>query len=188
MDKKYLRILAVDDEKLILDLMMQTLGSSHSFSKGSEAEHHYNLSVFQQGPEAVEAVQMSVQENQPFSVAFIDIHMPPRPDGVWTAKRIRDLDSDICIVLVTGFSGIDLLEMTRRIPPPDKLLYVEKPFLPQEIWQFAHSLSARWQAERELRAIRSGLEDMVEERTSALLRANEQLKTEIENRSRADTP
>jgi len=57
----------------------------------------------QQGDEAVDAVKSSIEEDRPFSVAFIDIRMPPGPDGVWTAEHIRALDSNIEIVIITGY-------------------------------------------------------------------------------------
>ncbi|GAA3269177.1 hypothetical protein GCM10020258_41510 [Sphingomonas yabuuchiae] len=57
-----------------------------------------------QGLEAVAAVERAQAEGSPFAVAFIDIRMPPGIDGRETARRIRALDPDIHIVIVTGYS------------------------------------------------------------------------------------
>ena len=115
-------------------------------------------------------------------MAFIDIRLSPGPDGVWTAEHIRKVDPYVEIVIVTGYSDRDIREISLRVPPPDKLLYLQKPFEPQEIWQMAFSLGAKWQLEHQFRRIQAELEAIVKQRTSALLKANKQLKEEIRNR------
>jgi CheY-like chemotaxis protein len=64
--------------------------------------------VFCEGAEAaVAAVRDAVAADDPFAVAFIDMRMPPGPDGVWAAARIRELDPAIEIVLCTAYSDVD---------------------------------------------------------------------------------
>ncbi|MFC1881955.1 HD-GYP domain-containing protein, partial [Thermodesulfobacteriota bacterium] len=64
----------------------------------------------------------------------------------------------------------------------DQLLYLQKPFYPQEIIQFSTALSIKWQAERQLLVLHSELETLVEKRTAELVESNKLLKKEIENR------
>jgi len=59
------------------------------------------------------------------------------------------LDSRIEIVIVTGHPDFDPDDLAYRVPPPHKLLYVQKPLLPQEIIRFASTLTAKWQTELE---------------------------------------
>jgi putative nucleotidyltransferase with HDIG domain len=61
---------------------------------------------------------------------------------------------------------------------------LQKPFHPQEIIQFATALSAKWKAERQLLALHSDLEALIEKRTAELLQSNQQLKIEIDHRKR----
>lgn len=190
-----LRILGVDDEQLILDLYRKILskvpGSNTSSDvKGTEADTDesstsFDIILCRQGDEAVEKVRESVEQDNPIAIAFIDMLMSPGPDGLWTAENIRRLDPYIQIVLVTGYSDIDIIELSRRVPPLDKLLYLQKPFQFQEIWQFASSLSAKWQVERQFRRIQSDLENIVEERTSSLREANIQLEKVMKGTIRA---
>ena len=182
-----LRILAVDDEKPILDLYPQILATSQDAADGlSSLISSLDLVLCEQAREAVEAVWQSVEQKRPFAVAFIDINLPPGPDGVWAAEQIRKLDSNINIVLVTGYADPDLKELKHRIPPPDKLLYLGKPFRLQEIWQLVSSQCAKWQAEQDLLAIRANLESLVDVRASELLEANRKLEIEIEDRIRGE--
>jgi DNA-binding LytR/AlgR family response regulator len=53
--------------------------------------------------------------------------MPPGIDGVEAGSAIRALDPDVEIVFVTGFSDVPLEELRRRVPPPMKLHYFNKP-------------------------------------------------------------
>ena len=85
-----------------------------------------------------------------FAVAFLDMRMPPGPDGVWAAARIRELDPAIEIVLCTAYSDVDPAEMGSMVPPEEKLSYLQKPFHPHEIRQMTISLASKWRAEHRI--------------------------------------
>ena len=114
-----------------------------------------------------------------FAVGFFDVNLPGGPDGVWAAEQVRKLDPNMTIALVTGHFETDLVKVGERVPPADKLLYIQKPFGPKEIWQLGVSMSAKWKSEKELAALRADLEKKVQERTETLKNANRHLKTEI---------
>ena len=192
-----IRVLAVDDEKDILDIYRETLCPSEEvlenfFKKSRSGQERadlipcFEVTICSQGQEAVEAVRTAREEKKPFAVVFLDIYIPPGPDGLWVAEHVRKLDPNLSIVMATGHTDFDLLELAQRVPPLDKLMYIMKPFNPQEIWQFAAALSAKWHAERGLKMIRSDLENMINRRTSELLKTNERLRKEIESRVRAE--
>jgi two-component system cell cycle sensor histidine kinase/response regulator CckA len=136
----------------------------------------FDLVCCRQAEEAVDAVRGARKKNRPFAVVFLDVCMPPGRDGVWAAEQIRRLDPDTQIVLMTGNADVDPLEVAKRAPPSEKLLYIRKPFHPQEIQQFASALSAKWDAERGLRKANAELESRVSERTQQLQEAYEDLK------------
>lgn len=169
------RILALDEEEYILGLYQKIFSP---LDDGTEAIEglSFDIVLCKQAVEAVQEVRAAIDKKRPFDLALIDIHLPPGPDGVWAAERVREMDSGMGIVLITGYEDTDIKEAQARIPPLDKLSYVEKPFGVKEIWQLASSMCARWKAEKEVREIHARLEAMVNERTSALAKANEQLK------------
>jgi two-component system cell cycle sensor histidine kinase/response regulator CckA len=174
-----MRVLAVDDEQHVRELYEEFLSSPTN-------NYKFSLTLCRQSEEAVEAVRAAVEEETHFAVAFIDIRMTTGPDGLWAAEQIRRLDPDIEIVIVTAHGDVGPEAIVSRVPPPGKLLYLRKPFSPEEIKQFAVSLSAKWQQEVELGKIQAELENHVEERTTDLTKTNEQLKREIEERRRAE--
>jgi len=180
------RILAVDDEDAILEQYHRVLAASKEMSRDqnefSSLESRlfctqtskspmtdFDLTSCCQGDQAVEKVDQAIRQQNPFAVVFLDMRMPPGPDGLWTAEQIRRIDKNIQIVIVTAFSDVDPLEITERIGPLDKLLYVQKPFHPQEMRQFAISLGAKWLAEQ-----RSILESK-----NAAIRESDRLKREF---------
>ena len=105
--------------------------------------------VFCDGAEAaVVAVKEALGQEQPFAVVFLDMRMPPGPDGVWAAARIRELDPAVEIVICTAYSDVDPCEIGGIVPPEEKLSYLQKPFHPHEIRQMTIALASKWRAER----------------------------------------
>jgi HD-GYP domain-containing protein (c-di-GMP phosphodiesterase class II) len=181
-DTKY-RILAVDDDPAILDLYSQILNSD---SKKDGSDMSFEIDCCSQGKEAVEAVKLSLEFKQAYAVVFLDLNMPPGPDGEWTAEQIQKLDPYTNIVLVSGFMRTSPAKFAKQSNLPDKLLYLQKPFHRQEILQFATALSEKWQAELKLRNIHQQMEGLVGERTKALLQTNKQLVKEVEQRQETE--
>ena len=174
----HFRILAVDDDPIILDLYRRILSPENP----SPTMPVFDVTCCTQGYEAVDMVARSLEENNPFAVAFLDLNMPPGPDGQWTAGEIHTLDPGINIIMVTGYRSTNTgIEQTRS-NFSDKSLYLQKPFYSKEIIQFSTALSTKWQAERQLLDLHSDLEILVEKRTAELVDANKLLKMEIENR------
>ena len=174
------RILVVDDDSTILDLYQRILNPTHPLP----FLPNFEITCCSQGDDAVASVKHSTEENTPYAVAFLDLNMPPGPDGQWTAEQIQRLDPSINIVVVTGYRTVHSGEVVNRGNISDKLLYLQKPFHHLEIIQFATALSAKWKAERQLLALHSDLEDLVEKRTAELVQSNKLLKIEIDNRKR----
>lgn len=177
------RILAVDDDPTILDLYQQIL-SSDAKRGGSKAS--FEVDCCTQGKEAVETVKLSLEFNKSYSVIFLDLNLPPGPDGEWTAEQIQKLDPYTNIVLVSGFMRAGPEKLANRSAASDRLLYLQKPFHRQEILQSATALSAKWLAEIELRNLHEEMEDLVDERTNALLQTNKQLRKEIATRQETE--
>ena len=183
------RILLVDDEVRIVDELAKVLSpKEYTNAELNELENRlfnnsntnrrkttcYNVCCCNQGENAVHEVAKAIEKNEPFAVAFIDIRMPPGIDGVSTAEQIRKLDSNIQIVMMTGYSDFDISEISHRVPPEDKLLYMQKPIHSQEIRQFALALTAKWQSDYLLHKQNQQLTQ-----TNEYLKEHDRLKSEF---------
>jgi diguanylate cyclase len=173
-DKKRLpiRVLIADDEAEVRDAYRQILlesdvsGETAVFHNlrarlfsNNAADQARNLPssdaafapVFCDGAEAaVAAVRDALSKDDPFAVAFLDMRMPPGPDGVWAAARIRELDPAIEIVVCTAYSDVDPRDIGGMVPPEEKLSYLQKPFHPHEIRQMTISLASKWRSEHRI--------------------------------------
>jgi diguanylate cyclase (GGDEF)-like protein len=168
-----IRVLIADDEAEVRDAYRQILSEAdmssetavfHNlrdrlFAKNLPEQVARSLSagettfipVFCEGAEAaVAAVRSALAADDPFAVAFLDMRMPPGPDGVWAAARIRELDPAIEIVICTAYSDIDPRDIGGMVPPEEKLSYLQKPFHPHEIRQMTISLASKWRSEHRI--------------------------------------
>ena len=102
------------------------------------------------GEEALSIIQAGKESNCPIAVAYIDIRMPPGIDGIETIRRIRKIDRDVEIVIMTAYTDKALPEIVHDMELLHKLLYIRKPFAHEEIQQITLSLVEKWNIEREL--------------------------------------
>ena len=179
------RVLVVDDDALLIgeylrclgeefepDAATATLGDLEKVLLGEETDEkgaaRFEVHSRNQGEAAVEAVKAAIDVGKPFSIVFIDIRMPPGMDGIESAKRIRALDPNVNIVVVSDSLSLDPDALGREIPPADKVFLFKKPFYGAECRQLAAALCGKWHADMALRKVNEDLERRVEERTAAL--------------------
>lgn len=175
MEKNKYRILVVDDEeqtrflyriflessasgkasKPVDDIAFELFDDHEGFPaadlKGAEVDlesANYEVDYFPQGTDAVNAVQQAIQEERPYSLAFLDMHMPPGINGKETAKRIRFLDNLVELVIMTADRTSSYKAIADEIGSTDRLLYFQKPFTQEQIQQLATSLTQKWEIEK----------------------------------------
>ncbi len=170
------RILVIDDDheiwkayKMVLEPEIAQLGSVKEqmdllLGNGEEKTQHaasYEVSYADQGRDGFVQIENSLTEQTPFAVAFIDVRMPPGWDGMKTASRIRQLDKDIEIVIVTAYSDRSCEEIIQQVGSPDKLLFLRKPFDTEELKQLALSLTEKWNIARREEIQRLELQEII---------------------------
>ncbi len=138
-----IRVLIADDDEHILECYREAFGESEAtdymkaldaldselFDVDNEVEATPSFEVVacNQGQDAIDRATKAANDGHPFDVVILDVRMPPGIDGVEAGSQIRELDPDVEIVFVTGFSDVPREELERRVPPPMKLHYFNKP-------------------------------------------------------------
>lgn len=138
-----IRVLIADDDEHILECYKEAFSAADStehmkaldaldaelFATGEDIPEAPTFEIVScsQGQDAIRAAQEAASNGQPFDVVILDVRMPPGIDGVEAGSQIRELDPECEIVFVTGFSDIPRDELERRVPPPIKLHYFNKP-------------------------------------------------------------
>ena len=159
------RVLIVDDEAGIHSDFSDMLNPKHSRRLTAAIAETFldkvpqnktsllpNFELFHatSGEEAYDIICTGKASNRPIAVAYIDVRMPPGIDGVEAIRRIRLVEKDIELVIMTAYTDKSLPEIVRDMKLLNKLLYIRKPFAPEEVQQITLSLVERWNVEQEL--------------------------------------
>ncbi|MBI2880778.1 MAG: response regulator [Candidatus Tectomicrobia bacterium] len=123
------RILAVDDEPVVLDSFRKILVLAG-----------FSVDTVESGPEALGLVQ-----RHDYDFVFTDLKMPGM-DGVEVVKAVRHLRPDVDMAVITGYATIESAVETMKHGAVD---YVQKPFTEDELSAFARRLLIKRQARLE---------------------------------------
>ena len=156
------RVLVVDDQQEIhvdFDEMLRPgaaesradeLAAAFLPEEGRVSLPHFELLHAMSGEEACAVVEAEREEGRPVALAYVDVRMPPGIDGIETIRRIRRIDREVELVIMTAYTDRRLSELMRNMELLHKLLYIRKPFAREEVQQITLSLVAKWNVEREL--------------------------------------
>ena len=123
------RILAVDDEAVVLDSFRRIL-----------VLEGYAVDTVETGQEALGLVQ-----RRDYDFVFTDLKMPTM-DGVDVVKGVKHLRPDVDVAVITGYGTIETAVATMKHGAVD---FVQKPFTADELAEFARKLLIRRQARLE---------------------------------------
>ncbi len=146
----------------------------------------YEIDSAFQGEEGLQRVHEALQAGRPYSMAFVDVRMPPGWDGIETISKIWEVYPDLQVVICTAYSDYSLEEMLARLGHSDRMVILKKPFDNVEVLQLANALTEKWRLTQAARIKLEDLENVVVDRTRELTNANEMLQAEIVERTRAE--
>ena len=186
------RLLVIDDNVAIHQDFLKVLGSTPEkaaedeflaaeaalFGEPVEVSERptFTIDSAHQGQEGVEKVRQALEEGRPYSMAFVDMRMPPGWDGLETIEHLWAVDPHIQVVICSAHADYDWMDVVQRLGHSDQLLVLRKPFEPIEVLQCANSLTSKWRNERIIRAQVASLERDVSVRTQGLEAATRQLR------------
>jgi len=124
------RILIIDDNEAIhADFRKMfagfenrsTLNDSHAAFLTAEVANEDNVcfeidSAFQ-GREGLEMVRKSIQDDQPYSLLFVDVRMPSDWDGVETIGQLWEIDPNLLVVICSAYNEYDWSQMESLADP-----------------------------------------------------------------------
>jgi len=106
------KILIIDDDEELLQLLKENLGNDFIISTATNADD---------GLKQFKAVD--------FGAALVDVVLPDR-NGIDVLKEMRNMDSNFPIVVITGHASIDLAVRAMKI---GAFYFVEKPISPKAL-------------------------------------------------------
>jgi DNA-binding response OmpR family regulator len=106
-------VLVVDDDPEIVEYVATFLGNDG-----------YEVTKISDPTE----VENEIREGG-YHVVVLDLMMP-KMDGLEVLRRIRQLDSDVAVVITTGYPSLDSAVTAMKLDAVD---YVKKPFAPEDL-------------------------------------------------------
>ena len=173
-DDQNRRILVIDDQEAIHEDFRKILvGDQGEGDTGGEARAAFfgeaeakapagptfEVVFERQGDEGVRAVRQALLESRRFAMAFVDIRMPPGPDGIQTIKGLWETDPDLEVVICTAYSDYSFEEIVGALGRSERLLILKKPFDPVEVRQLAGALTEKWNVGQREKARMAELEE-----------------------------
>lgn len=192
------RILVVDDNPAILQDFIKILKNSKKSIEFNEFEAalfgneqpksenilpNFLIDTASQGLEGVDKIKSSMEEGNPYALAFVDVRMPPGIDGIQAIKKIWALDPDIQIVICTAYSDYSWEETIDNLGVNDNLMVIKKPFDVLAVRQMTTALTRKWILAKESKKHEVALENTIGERTKSLEQSLALLRATIESSS-----
>jgi FixJ family two-component response regulator/glycine cleavage system H lipoate-binding protein len=112
-DNPKAKILAVDDEKIVLDSFRKILVMAG-----------YSIDTVERGKEALGLIQ-----KKDYDFVFVDLKMPEM-DGIEVTKVVKHLRPDIDVIIITGYASVESAVETMKYGAMD---YIQKPFTEEEL-------------------------------------------------------
>jgi len=177
--KSEYRILVVDDNKAIHEDFIKILTKEQASTQNLELDEAFLFDLPEaaalqfvvnsayQGAEGLAMVTEALSEHRPYSLAFVDVRMPPGWDGVETIERLWEVDPSLQVVMCTAYSDYSWHDMRRRLGRSDNLLILKKPFDNIEVSQLAYALTRKWDVSQQVTARHAALLSEVNARVIA---------------------
>ncbi|ABB44244.1 multi-sensor signal transduction histidine kinase [Sulfurimonas denitrificans DSM 1251] len=132
------KIFAIDDEIHILDFYKNILKQKESKAKNffdsleskEEIKDEFDLYTFETPKEYLMALQECYENEDKVAVSIIDMRLP-QMHGLEVAKRAREIDENMNIIIVTAFADFSVDEILGRIEK--NVYYLHKPFRHDEL-------------------------------------------------------
>lgn len=156
------------------DLALEIFGEEVGSPSWPELPVYAFDSAFQ-GMDALETVKQALSTGQSYTLAFVDVRMPPGWDGVETIQRIWEVDPNIQMIICSAYADYSWDEIVKELGVTDRLLLLRKPFDPNSVKQMALAVAHRWSRERRQRERMAELETVLKAYDQELARLRAEL-------------
>lgn len=170
----------------INDLDKQLFGDVQDLSRTTQVVNDNALPQFifdtaYQGKDGVEKIKQALEQGIHYSLAFVDIQMPPGWDGIETIKHMWEIDPDIQVVICTAYSDYTWEETVKELGIGDNYLILKKPFDLVSVRQLACALTRKWTLAKQAKRTTEMLQKTIEQRTESLQQSLSLLRSTIES-------
>jgi len=154
-------VFALDDNEEILELYRNILAKQNNprldFFDNLEKKDTSSvcdLHTFSDSEVYLDTIIDYYENGNRVPLSIIDMRMP-NIHGLDVAKEVRKLDSEMSIVVVTGYSDYSIKDLLSQLQ--NRVYYLSKPFKEEELYAVVHSNLMEWNEKNEARLIEKEL-------------------------------
>ncbi|EJF07755.1 signal transduction histidine kinase [Thiovulum sp. ES] len=151
-------IYIADDDKNLLNLYSSIFSSEESdeldfFSDETDSEE-FSIKLFEDGYFLVEEFEKAYQRGEKIPIVILDMRMP-KMSGFETAKKVRDIDENVIVIIITAYSDVSMSEI--RFQLKNGIYYFKKPFNEDELYSLVDSALKQWNHLQEIIQLKDAL-------------------------------
>ena len=182
------RILVIDDHEPIHEDFRKILCSPKDTTasdsvtttipdqtSSTDLQIKYEIDSALQGEQGLAQVKQAQQDDRPYAVVIVNLHMPTGWDGIETIKHLWQHDPKLQVVICTACCDHSWEQTIERLGPSGRLLILKKPFDDVEVGQIVHALTEKWNLARS-----------VELHATSLQKANDWVQYEVDQRRKGE--
>lgn len=158
------RILVIDDNHDTQELFRRMLLKLPEAVKPPAFSQmpQFEIDSAYQGQDGLAMIKKSLEENRPYSLAFVDVRMPPGWDGVQTTCKIWENYPDLQVVICTAYMDYSWEDLVKPMGYLDRVVILHKPFDRNEVLQLAVAMTEKWRLNQQAKLRVDNLEKLVE--------------------------
>jgi CheY-like chemotaxis protein len=158
------RILVIDDNQDTQELFRRMLLKLPEAVKPPALSQmpQFEIDSAYQGQDGLAMIKKSLEEKRPYSLAFVDVRMPPGWDGVQTTCKIWEKYPDLQVVICTAYMDYSWEDMVKPMGYLDRVVILNKPFDRNEVLQLAVAMTEKWRLNQQAKLRVDNLEKLVE--------------------------
>ena len=167
------KILIADDDKNLLELYRGIFENDDELDFFCETKSNdFKVYTFEDGKYLLDYIKEEYPKGERVPICILDMRMSII-DGLETSKRLRSIDKNIYIIIVTAYSDISAKDIRENLK--DNIYFLRKPFNEDELYSLVYSLLNNWNRQEELHRVNRTLENRVKEAVNEIKEKNEVL-------------
>lgn len=182
--KEFFKAFDTQENDPLLDATKKMLfGKSGGASvQKNESEPLLLIHSAYRGREAVDMARKAVLAGEPYSVVFIDVHMPHGLDVLETVKQLWQVDPDLQVVIFTMQLNYSWEKLAHGLQGSQNYILIKRPLDPHELRQLATTLTHKRELREQIRYQHENVENLESEHHHKI----EQITAELQHQATHD--
>jgi PAS domain S-box-containing protein len=163
------RILIADDDAQLLEYYRNIFEQDDSLDflgLKSNDDHPFVIQTFPDGEPLVDFFLSEYARKERIPLCLLDMRMT-KMDGLPAAEKLRAVDPEVMIVIITAYADVTPAEMRKRLH--EDIYYIKKPFDEEELYSLVTSLLKNWNTRQYLQESEGNYRRLLEQSNEGII-------------------